>query len=115
MEQLNINYMKTGIELIAEERQYQIDKYGFTGEHHLEHSEWYGNLQLQEAAHSLLADELYEQAETYDQIPQNWNPEWWERLCRKPRKERLIIAAALIAAELDRIKKSEELENPQKS
>lgn len=95
--------MKTGIELIADERQKQIDKHGFTGDHHLSHPEWYENLQLQSAAHSMLADELYEQAEVYDNIPQNWDADWWESLCNRGRKERLIIAAALIAAELDRM------------
>lgn len=95
--------MKTGIELIAEERQKQINKHGYTGKHHADHPEWYEQYQLQHAAHGLLADELYEQAETYDQVPHNWDEERWEDLCRRSRTERLIISGALIAAELDRL------------
>ena len=95
--------MKNGTELINEERQKQIDKYGFTAEHHYNHDEWYEDIQLQYAAHSMLANELYEQAEVYDNLPSGWDEDWWERMCNKSRKERLIIAGALIAAELDRI------------
>lgn len=94
---------KSGIELIAEERLKQIKKHGFTGAHHANHPEWYENLQLQSAAHSLLATELYEQAEVSENLPTNWNADWWENLCTRNRKERLIIAGALIAAELDRL------------
>ena len=101
--------MKTGIELIAEERQKQIDKHGFTGKHHAEHSEWYANYQLQHAAHALLADELYEQAEVEDYIPNGWNKKWFLDLLGRSRKERLIIAGALIAAEIDRLQQLEDL------
>ena len=46
--------MKTGIELITEERKKQIDKHGFTAEHHVNHPEWYDRLQLEDAAINIL-------------------------------------------------------------
>ncbi len=93
--------MKSGIELIAEERQKQIDKFGCTAEHHKEHDEYYENLQLQEAAHVLLAHDLHEVGD-FD-IPAGWNEEWYQKMNWDTREERLIMAGALIAAELDRI------------
>ncbi len=95
--------MKTGIELIAEERQKQIDKYSFTGNHHKGHPEWYDNLQLQFAATTLMMHEFEEVVDTKDCLPDGWDQEWFDKLNAKTRKERLIIAGALIAAELDRI------------
>lgn len=89
--------MKTGVQLITEEREKQISKHGFTGEHHFNHPEWYENGQLIEASHKLSF--IMSNSET----PQNWDSEWFKDLCRRPYKERLIIAGALIGAEIDRI------------
>lgn len=89
--------MKSGIELIAEERQKQIDKHGFTGKHHAEHPEWYNEGQLTIAASRLSNFTAYGMRE-----PNNWSREWWENMCDRPYEERLKIAGALIAAELDR-------------
>ncbi len=101
--QLKNKIMKTGIELITEERQKQIDKHGFTAEHHALNSEkWYDDLQLQRASYYLL-DENTREEDIPIRIPSNWNKEWFMNLNRRDRKERLIIAGALIAAELDRI------------
>jgi len=90
--------MKTGTELIAEERQKQIDKYGFTGEHHANHPEWYQDNQLVLAAKWLQNTEIRSVW-----FPDNWDQEWFHRLTVKPYKERLIIAGALLAAEVDRL------------
>jgi hypothetical protein len=98
---------KTGIELIAEERQKQIDKHGFTGEHYANHPEWYDNQQLQYAATTLLMHEFEEVVDTKDNLPDGWDQEWFDDLNSRTRKERLIIAAALIAAELDRLNAKE--------
>lgn len=96
--------MKTGIQLIAEERQKQINKHGFTGEHHAKHPEWYDKGQLVYAAIRLIDYEVDGITAIYKNlVPENWDLEWWQRLCDKPKEERLIIASALIAAELDRI------------
>lgn len=93
----NKKIMKTGIELITEERQKQIDKHGFTAEHHAMHPEWYDKGQLIEAAHKLSF------VMSNDETPENWDAEWFSNLCRRPHQERLIIAAALVASELDRL------------
>lgn len=92
-----------GCHRICKERKKQIDKYGFTAEHHNNHPEWYEINQLQQAAHGLLAPELYEQAEVYDQLPEGWDQEWWNDMCNRPQEERLVISAALCAAEIDRM------------
>jgi hypothetical protein len=89
--------MKTGIELITEEREKQISKHGFTGEHHAQHAEWYDEGQLIEAAHKLSF------AIAKDEVPKNWDLEWFQNLCNRPHKERLVIAGALIASEIDRM------------
>lgn len=93
----------TGIQLIAHERKKQIDKHGFTGEHHANHPEWYENHQLQFAATTLLMHEFEEQLEIDALTPDGWNAEWFEKMNNKTRRERLVIAGALIAAELDRL------------
>lgn len=100
--------MKTGIELITEERQKQIDKHGFTAEHHALNSEkWYSKNQLQTASFYLLDDDATaEQLKT--RCPINWDMDWFYDLNHRDRKERLIIAGALIAAELDRLNYIEE-------
>lgn len=96
--------MKTGIELITEERIIkQINKYGFTAQHHALHPEWYDKVQLIEAANTLSMTEIKSCL-----VPLNWNIIWFEKLCKKSHKERLIIAGALISAELDRLNYIEE-------
>ncbi len=39
-----------GVNLIGEERNKQIEKHGFTAEHHAQHPEWYDERQLLSAA-----------------------------------------------------------------
>lgn len=99
-----------GVELIAKERQKQIDKHGFTAEHHVAHPEWYdikqyaGDFnQLQDAAMKLLHVDVRGIKKGEIPEPINWDKEWYLNLCDRPQKERLIIAGALIAAELDRL------------
>ena len=95
--------MKTGIELITEERQKQIDKHGFTAEHHaLNSKKWYKEGQLIEASIKL------SYTIPYNEEPKNWDETWFNKLCNRPYKERLVIAGALIAAELDRLNYLEE-------
>jgi len=93
--------MKTGIELIADERQKQIDKHGFTGEHHANHPEWYEENQLTEAATELL--KIYPKSEN---LPLNWDADWWADLCNRHLLTRFQIAGALIAAEIDRLQQN---------
>ena len=89
---------KTGVELISDEREKQIVKHGFTGEHHFNHPEWYNQDQLIQAANTLSAKEI-----EICKLPLNWDFEWFRNLTKRSYHERLIIAGALIAAELDRL------------
>lgn len=102
--------MKTGIELIAVERQKQIDKHGFTAEHHVVNSEkWYSKDQMAKAAIFLLDPNTLSTEELQSNVPLNWDKEWFKTLNSRDSKERLIIAGALIAAELDRLNFMEEM------
>lgn len=91
--------MKTGVELITAEREKQISKHGFTGEHHFNHPEWYSERQLIQAATLLTLEDLRQN--TWH--PKNWDEKWFKKLCDKPYQERLIISGTLIGAEFDRI------------
>lgn len=86
--------MKTGAELIAEERQRQVEEEGWSPEHD---KQWRNN-------------ELVFAAITYaiqeDEVPDEgliaywpWSKEWYKP---KDRMSNLIRAGALIAAEIDR-------------
>lgn len=90
--------MKTGIELIAQERQEQIEKHGRTVDDDAilnDHNQLsYGAvLLLKKDSHSLQRNKR----------PIGWDKDIWNKMYDKPRKERLIIAGALIAAEIDRL------------
>jgi hypothetical protein len=90
----------TGIELIAKERQEQIEKHGYTVDNDLNYNKAY---QLTEAA-AILATELFPTPrKRFAAMPNDWNDQICLKMCNKPRFERLIIAGALIAAELDKI------------
>ncbi|MBD8081110.1 hypothetical protein [Chryseobacterium caseinilyticum] len=90
-----------GIQELAAERQKQIDKHGFTAEHHVNHPEWYENKQLIVAAASLLLQDLTPEQASGD-FPENWDEKWFADLLSRSEAERVIIAGALLAAELDR-------------
>lgn len=91
-----------GILEINSERQKQINKYGFTAKFQAEHPEYYSEGQLVYAAVALikLAD-IIDLAYTVEPI--NWDRERFLNLCQKSQKDRIRIAAALLAAELDRL------------
>lgn len=91
-----------GVQMITDERQKQIDKHGFTAEHHVNHPEFYDKGQLQYAAMSLLSMDGKPEDFRPD-TPDNWDPIWFNDLLERSPKERLVISAALLAAELDRI------------
>jgi hypothetical protein len=93
--------MKTGIELIAIERQEQIEKHGRTVEKDVELNS--SENQLQEAAYHLIGKEWLYVADNEETCPIGWNQKVWNKMFNKEYKERLIIAGALIAAEIDRL------------
>jgi hypothetical protein len=96
--------MKTGIELIANERREQIEKHGRTVELDLLLNT---SSQLSNGASKLCVDDIggYWPTETR---PIGWSQEIWDKMTNKPHKERLIIAGALIAAEIDRLQANPE-------
>lgn len=101
--------MKTGTELIAEERERQISKEGWTPEHDAEHTEgelleagmsYAHAVRYQYEAESLEVIKVHAQAKT---IPWPWDIAWW-----KPSEDpirNLVKAGALIAAEIDRLQR----------
>jgi len=102
--------MKTGIELISEERKNQIENNKYSIENDvLVNDIW----QLTDAANKLLdrprmcfdgfSMSLGSIRLNNDkEHPFGWNVEQWNKMLSKQYKERLIIAGALIAAEIDR-------------
>lgn len=83
--------MKTGIELIAKERQEQIEKHGFEAKDDAK----YTNKELVKAAKFMLT-----------QFPLDY-PDWDRWLMEKSKSmsriKQLTVAGALIAAEIDRL------------
>lgn len=95
--------MKTGIELIAEERQEQIVKHGYSMERDakLYSHETGNNSPITYLADLLLKKSITEFGKKFN--PFKWDAVIWDKMVNKPYKERLIIAGALIAAEIDRL------------
>lgn len=87
---------KTGIQLIAEEREEHFTKHGRTmADDALQNT----NRELTQVAKALL--------ETHPAImdfPKQWDKAIVARMANKTYRERLIIAGALIAAEIDRLR-----------
>jgi len=98
--------MKSGIELIAEERQRQIEKEGWTAEHDKQHD----NGELADAAMCYIMgspDMVINIGNAYTQVEAKkaiwpWNIKWWKPSPKNRIKE-LAKAGALIAAEIDRL------------
>lgn len=98
--------MKTGIELILQERSEQLFKHDVSTQDDFQRN---NERQLTYAAKLLISTEKLITM-VYENPPKGWNKHIWKRLLDKPYKERLVIAAALIAAEIDRLQIHEELE-----
>lgn len=94
-----------GIQLISQEREEQLTKHGRTIEKDVETN---NEFQLTDAASALTMNPppglegAYIQSQG-DNPPIGWDGEIWKKMVEKPYRERLIIAGALIAAEIDRI------------
>ena len=89
----------TGTELITRKRQEQFTKRGITVEMDVKYNK---AMELAEAA-SVLAHPFGSVKKRFSHMPEDWNNEGALKMCSKPYKERLIIAGALIAAEIDRL------------
>lgn len=93
--------MKTGLELIQQERNEQIHKHNRQVKEDVRLN---SNGQLSFAAALLCApDPKKIMLDPSQCLPEGWNLTIWSKMIYKPWKERLIIAGALIAAEIDRI------------
>ena len=96
--------IKTGIELIAEERQRQIEVEGWTKEHDAQHKD----CELVKAAICYADPNVYYHQENriiMFRIPNEFWPKHWDMSWFKPtdRIRDLVKAGALIAAEIDRL------------
>ena len=83
----------TGVELISLERKKQVEELGRTLEHDIVHNP---DGELEQGAYALLADEE-------DYFPVKWDAEVCKKMVSKSHMDRLIMAGALIAAEIDRL------------
>ena len=96
--------MKTGIELIAEERQRQIEKEGYTPEHDANHDG--GELALAAACYAAFPVNIYthDHSRVNQQVFNRLIPfDEYEIDSKHSEIRRLTIAGALIVAEIDRI------------
>ncbi len=99
--------MKTGIELIAAERQRQVSKEGWTPEHDDEHKD--GALAMAGAAYAwYYAGCIRPKPAQTDGVHSlrlwPWHPSWWKPRNNDPIRN-LVRAGALIAAEIDRLQR----------
>ncbi len=85
--------MKTGIELIAAEREEQIKKHGFTKQHDAD-THYEGS--IVEVVKAILDNKGAKD------FPLGWE-NFAGKIVKKTYKEKLIIAGALLAAEIDRL------------
>jgi hypothetical protein len=89
--------MKTGVELIAEERQEQIEKHGFDATH--DDDQYHSGGELIDAVRYLLTG-------LPGFWPKSWDKKWEQKFAEKmPGVETLKVAGALIAAEIDRLQR----------
>lgn len=100
--------LKTGIELIAEERQEQIDKHGWNEEHDSNHQ----NGELAKVAATLAVmhtDASVDDADNWGTGDNAWG---LESKLQNDTIHALKVAGALIAAEIDRLHRKSILETP---
>jgi hypothetical protein len=88
--------MKTGIELIAEERREQIEKHGWSKGHDSN----YQNKELQQAAYYCLMLAEYKGYKGQNRFwPEDWGTHFEHKIINKPVISKLIVAGALLMAE----------------
>lgn len=85
----------TGAELITKERIEQIQKHGFGPTR----DDQYTRFELQLAAKAILNNEQ-------DEWPDGFDPQVFQHIMRKPMLDQVVIAAALLAAEVDRLQRA---------
>jgi hypothetical protein len=85
----------TGIELIAKERDEQINKHGWD----LSNDSDYENEELLQAAVYCISQEI-------EEWPTGWNTFFQDKILLKDRIGQLKVAGAFIAAEIDRLQQN---------
>jgi hypothetical protein len=85
--------MKTGIELIAQERKEQFEKHGHTIEGDFKNN---STGELLKAVNAIIDHD-------HNKFPSRWDKKMSKHIHDKKLKERLSIAGAFIAAEIDRL------------
>lgn len=109
--------MKTGIELIAEERARQISSEGWSAEHDDSHQE--GEMAGGAVAYARFA---HLQVKGHEMVPGSsgwdaafrhwpWSSDWWKPAAQPIRN--LVKAGALIAAEIDRLQRESGVQPPE--
>lgn len=96
--------MKTGIEIIADERQRQVVEEGWTSEHDNQHTK---NELVRAAVCYAVANEDHMNEDGEDLIESGywpWHPDWFKP-SPDDRIRELAKAGALIAAEIDRLQR----------
>lgn len=92
----------TGAELIAAERKRQIEEEGWTIQHDVEE---HSGKQLAATASYIMFDYADPTGSCIDEDAEDWD--WMQELAIKMRKRgdvgRLVVAGALVAAEIDRL------------
>ena len=84
----------SGADLILKERKEQTDKHKKDAK--------YDSVNNNDGQLLIAVSKLINRAAPARQVPpRTWNKELWAKMLKKPLKERLIIAGALIAAEVD--------------
>jgi hypothetical protein len=92
--------MKTGIELIAQERAEQIEKHGWTKVHDAKIN---SKKELVQVATYCLMLAKYKHYTNLSVVwPDNWGAKWKDKINAKPPLQKLIVAGALLTAENER-------------
>ena len=89
---------KTGVELIADERQEQIKKHKRTIAKDVKNN---SELQLRKGAIGLICKR--DGTGTIEASPSDWDKQTVIKMLQKSYKDRLVVAGALLAAEIDRL------------
>jgi hypothetical protein len=100
-------HVATGVDLIAAERKRQIEKEGWTPEHDSEHQR--GEMAIAAACYAVESTDAEVRYPYFDDGTDSENDRgwpWevaWDKRKKHDRLKQLIIAGALIAAEIDRL------------
>ena len=89
----------TGIELIAKERKEQIEKHDIS----VKNDAQFNSLMLFNGITPIPIAVIGILDDSFQHAPVHWDKKMLDKIRKKPYKERLIIAGALLAAEIDRV------------